>query len=64
MVVAGQEAEVEKIVKIVLALKKTAISGQASSLVECLPGKASGCAVHQSCAWRIQGGGELQWGKK
>ena len=64
MVVAGEEAEIEKIVKIVLALKQTATSGQAGSLVECTPGKAAGCGIHRACAWRAQKGENLQWVKK
>lgn len=64
LVVSGIATEVEKIMKIVLALKQTETSGQASSFTECTPGKSAGCRVHYTCAWRTQKGDKLQWGKK
>ncbi len=60
MVVEGDAAEVEKTVRIVLAVKGASTSGNATSLTECTSGTA-GCAIHRACAWRKQKGGKLQW---
>ncbi|SDE30266.1 hypothetical protein [Sporomusa acidovorans] len=63
LVVEGEQAEVEKAIKITLSLKQTATSGQADSLTECSTG-STGCGIHHTCAWRTQKGEKLQWGKK
>lgn len=60
LVVEGDDLQVEKAVRQVLAVKGAKTSGDPVSLEECRRG-APGCAVHHTCAWRRAQGGNLEW---